>query len=413
MESRMSQLYTNLLTAIVIAIASGTIFELWKQRNNLFRDELDDEVRSLVWRVVIFLVFPFIVWLDLRATLVAAEFLGGWVKEWNYGLLWYSAIPQNLPHVDLLVPVLFAGVGVQLLLALCLLPSLFFRPHPFLASGITYTITLIMASNLIVDPIIGLAGAGSSRWQLCYTSVPRDILMIILCVYACLSVTFLVCVRSKRVRIWFADLTSPILAEQLRIAISEASIDRNNHYQICRLAMLFEKAGMRSNASKELEHLKSIAEDSLYVPFAEGLIEYRRRNYKKSRTAFETAASVAELSDGLRAAFLSAGACAAFAHGDTEGSINLSERALEFDDASLVARMVKVDAYLRQGKKEQAGEEVLAALRQGLDFEIEDKVPLDAEFTLRQIFRFQKDLASGRIQRAPKTTPAQETEALV
>ena len=137
----MSQLYSNLLIAVVIAIALGTIFELWKQRHNLFRDELDDEVRSLVWRVVIFLVFPFIVWLDLRATLVATEYLGGWVEQWNYGLLWYSALPQNLPHADLLVPALFAGVFVQITLALCLLPSLFFRPHPFLASAITYTIS--------------------------------------------------------------------------------------------------------------------------------------------------------------------------------------------------------------------------------------------------------------------------------
>jgi hypothetical protein len=58
--------------------------------------------------------------------------------------------------------------------------------------------------------------------------------------------------------------------------------------------------------------------------------------------------------------------------------------------------MVKVDAYLRLGHKEQAGEEVLAALRQGLDFELEDKVPLDAEMTLRQIFRFQKTAAASR-----------------
>lgn len=411
----MSQLYTNLLSAVVIAIAIGTIFELWKQRNSLFRDELDDEVRSLVWRVVIFLVFPFIVWLDCRATLVATEYFGGWVKEWSYGFLWYSALPQNLPHVDSLLPVLFSGVLVQLLLAFCLLPSLFFRPHPVLATCITNTIALIFASNLIVDPIIGLLGAGSSRWQLCYSSVPKDVLVIILGLYAALSVSFLLCVRSKRVRIWFADLTSPVLAEQLRIAISEASIDRKNQFQSCRLAMLFERAGMRANATKELAHLKKIAADTLYVPFVEGLIQYRRRNYKQARSAFEAAAGVGEISDPLRATFLSAAACAAFAQGDTQGSINLSERALEFEDSSLVARMVKVDAYLRLGKKEQAGEEVLAALRQGLDFEIEDKVPLDAELTLRHIFRYQKDQATRARREAAAAANAntQEQEALV
>ncbi|MGZ2978925.1 hypothetical protein, partial [Pseudomonas aeruginosa] len=85
----------------------------------------------------IFLIFPFVVWLDLRATLVATEYFGGWTKEWTYGLLWYSAIPQSLPHADMLIPALFAGVAVQLLLALCLLPSLFFRPHPFLATTVS------------------------------------------------------------------------------------------------------------------------------------------------------------------------------------------------------------------------------------------------------------------------------------
>src|SRR4051812_19578045 len=144
----MSQLYTNLFSAFVIAIAAATLVELWKQRHNLFNDELSDETRALAWRVTIFLLFPFIVWLDLRATIVATEYVGGWVKEWHYGLLYYSAIPHALPHADLLVPALFAGVLVQLLLGLCLLPSLFFRPHPFLATIITYTVALILASNL-------------------------------------------------------------------------------------------------------------------------------------------------------------------------------------------------------------------------------------------------------------------------
>lgn len=391
----MSQLYTNVLNALVVLIAAGTVFELWRQRNNLFRDELDDEIRALAWRVVIFLIFPFVVWLDLRATIVATDYFGGWVRDWNYGLLWFSAVPLNLPHSDFLVPVLFAGVIVQLVLCLCTLPSLFFRPHPFMASIITYTISLILASNLIIDPVIALAGAGNSRWQLAYACAPRDALMIIIALYACFSALFLVAVRSKRLRIWFAELTSPVIAEQLRIALSEAQFDRRNQYQCCRLGILFERAGMKSNAKRELWHLRKIASDSIYVPFLEGYINYRRRNYKKARAAFEYATRFAPLSDVLRATFYAAAACSAFAEGDTDGSINLSERALEFDNNSLVARMVKVDAYLRLGKKELAGEEVLAALRQGLDFEIEDKVPLDPDFTLKQIFRFQRTAATS------------------
>ena len=386
----MSQLYTNLVSALVIVIAAGTLFELWKQRQVLAADELDDDVRALVWRLVIFLIFPFIIWLDLRATIVATNYLGGWVKEWHYGFLWFSAVPQSLPNADLLIPALFAGVVVQFLLGLCLMPSLFFRPHPFLATTITSTITLILASNLIIDPLIALTGTGSSRWQIAYASAPRDQLMVMQAIYAFASLLFVLAIRSKTIRIWFAELTNPVLAEQLRIAISEAALDRNNQFQVCRLGVLYEKASMKSSASHELVQLKKINAGTVYVPFLEGFIQYRRRNYKKSRAAFEQACNFSQLNDVLRSTFFSAAACSAYAEGDIHGSINLSERALEFDNTSLIARMVKVDAYLRLGDKEQAGEEVLAALRLGSDFELEDKVPLDAEITLRQIFRCQR-----------------------
>ncbi len=386
----MSELYTNLLSALVATVAIGTIFELWKQRQNIMREELNEDARALAWRISIFLIFPFIVWLDLRSTLVATEYFGGWTKDWNYGLLWFSAVPLSLPNADLLIPVLFAGVLVQLLLALCLLPSLFFRPHPFLATIVSYTIGLILASNFIIDPIIAILGAGSSRWQITYESAPKDALMIILGIYACFSTLFLLAVKNKSIRIWFSELTNPVLAEQLRIAISEAEVDRNNQFQSCRLGILLERAGMKSHANKELKHLRKIAEDSVYVPFLEGYINYKRRSYKKALAEFERASNYPGLVDSLRATFLSAAGCSAYAEGDTERSIDFSDRALEFDDSCLIARMVKVDAYLRLGKKEEAGEEVLAALRRGLDVDIEDKIPLDPDFTLRQIFRFQK-----------------------
>src|SRR5579883_3008141 len=251
----MPQLYTNIVTALLVAIAATTIIEIWRQRNNLFRDELDDDVRALAWRVVIFLVFPFIVWVDLRATILATEHLGGWVKDWNYGFLWFSAVPYSLPSADLLLPALFAGVVVQLVLALCMVPALFFRPHPFIAGIITNTISLILASNLIIDPVIALVGAGNTRWQVAYESAPKDSLMIIIAIYACCSALFLLAVRSKTIRIWFADLTSPVLAEQLRIAMSEAESDRRNQFQSCRLGILLERAGLRANAARELSHL--------------------------------------------------------------------------------------------------------------------------------------------------------------
>jgi hypothetical protein len=390
----MSELCVNLLTAVVAAIAVSTMYELWKQRHSIMRDELDEDARSLAWRTAIFLVFPFIVWLDLRATLVATEYFGGWTKEWTYGLLWYSAIPQSLPHADMLIPALFAGVAVQLLLALCLLPSLFFRPHPFLATTVSYTIAITIASNFIADPLLAVIGAGSSRWQIAYASAPKDELMIVMAAYALCSVLFLFAVQNKSIRLWFSELTNPVLAEQLRIAISESQLDRNNLFQSCRLAFLYERAGMKGHADKELKHLKKIGENSIYVPFLEGYIGYKRRSFKKSQAAFASAALFPGLVDSLRATFLAAAGCSAYANGDTETSINFSERALEFDDSSLIARMVKVDAFLRLGKKEEAGEEVLAALRRGLDVDIEDKIPLDPDFTLRQIFRFQKTSSS-------------------
>jgi len=41
--------------------------------------------------------------------------------------------------------------------------------------------------------------------------------------------------------------------------------------------------------------------------------------------------------------------------------------------------MVKVDVFLRQGKKEQAGEEILFAMQMGLTLDLENQIPLDTE----------------------------------
>ena len=81
----------------------------------------------------------------------------------------------------------------------------------------------------------------------------------------------------------------------------------------------------------------------------------------------------------LKASLLSAAACSAFAENDLIGALNLCERALEFDDGCVVARMVKVDVFLRQGKKEQAGDEIMVAMHMGLDLDLENKIPLQLE----------------------------------
>lgn len=387
----MSLLTTSSINAVIVAIAAATVYELWKQRSRLLADELDEEMRRLAWRVSMFLVMPFVVWIDLRSTLVASDYFGGWVKDWTYGILWFSAEPQNLSHSDLLLPTLFFGVAVQLLLLISVLPALFFRPHPFLASIVSYSALLVLTVNLIIDPLAGLLGLGNSRWQIAFSSLGKEELSYLLCFYALAATSFMLLVGNRTFRIWLAELTNPVLAEELRIAISESRCDRENQYQSCRLAILFEKVGMRSHAGKELAHLKKIAAGSIYLPLAEGYIYYRKRKFKKARQAFEQASSFAHIQDVLRSIFLSAAACSAYGEGDSNLAINLSERALEFDENAMLARMVKVDAYLKQGKKEQAGQEVLAVLKNGAEFDSEEMIPLDAELALRLAFRFQKD----------------------
>jgi tetratricopeptide (TPR) repeat protein len=153
--------------------------------------------------------------------------------------------------------------------------------------------------------------------------------------------------------------------------------------------VLYERAGLRGQGMKRLAQLKNSYPQSIYRHFVESVLNYRQRRYSVARTQFLQAAEYANGDPQLRGSLLAAAGCAAFAEGDMQGALNLSERALEFDDASLVARMVKVDVYLRTGKKEQAGEEIIAAIRRGLDLDLESKVPLDTDRALLRIARMQ------------------------
>jgi hypothetical protein len=396
----MGDMFSNLASMALCAIAASTIFQLIKDRACILRDDLREEERNLAWRMVIFLILPAIVALDLKTTIIAAEWCGGWVKDWSYGILWFEAIPRSLPDVDLLIPVLFVGVAMQFSLAVLLLPALFFRPHPFVATVIGYTISAIFGFNLILDPIISLFGAGTSRWQLAYSAIPKDQLMVVIGVYACAAVSMLLLSRSKALRLWFADLSRPLVAEELRSALYEAKTEPASAYRTCRLAILLERAGMRSQAAGELHRLRATAAGSLYLYFLEPFMMYRRRRYDAARAGFERAAAYAAIPETMRASFFAAAACSSFADGDTRRALNLCERALEFDAQCLIARMVKVDAYLRNGNKEQAGEEVLAAMKQGLDFDVEDKIPMDPETTIGSIAKFEKSRSEGVLDRA-------------
>lgn len=399
----MGEIFSKLASVVLIAVAVSTVYQLVRDRACLLRDDLRDEERNLAWRVVVFLILPAVVALDLRTTIVTAEWLGGWVKDWSYGILWFEAVPRSLPDQNLLIPVLFAGVAAQFALACMMLPALFFRPHPFVATVLGYSITAIFAFNLLIDPVISIVGGGNSRWQIAYAAASRDQLMFVIGVYACAAVSFFLLMRSKTIRLWFADLSRPVVAEELRSAICESKAEPENNLQTCKLAVLLERAGMRSQAIREVQKLRKQAPGSLYLTFLEPYMAYRRRQYDSARAGFERAANYIGIPETLKATFFAASACSAFADGDTRRALNLCERALEFDTQCLVARMVKVDAFLRNGNKEQAGEEVMAAIRQGLDFDVEDKIPLDADATIRSIVRFEKDRVETVLEEVVRT----------
>lgn len=385
----MNQLYLWILTAMVTAVAAGTISRFWSDRSKFCREELHEEDRLFVWRIVLFLIYPALVAIDLRATIVCAQLFGGSVKHWSYALFSYSATPEGISNGIPLLLVLFAGTLVQLALAISLLPSLFFRPHPFLSTVIGYTIVTILGSTLIAEPLLSLIGVGGSRWHLVATLCTPAQKLGIEATYVAVASIFLVVISLERLRLWFADLSRPVIAEKLRDALMQARIQPGTALTLSRLALLYERAGLPRQAKRKLKLLLASERQSLYAVFTYAVLKYRDRKYKAAREGFLLAADYQHTDPVLRGSFLSAAACAAFAQGDTEGALNLSERALEFDDASLVARMVKVDVFLRTGRKEQAGDEIISAVRRGLDMDLESKVPLDVDRVLQRIYRLQ------------------------
>jgi tetratricopeptide (TPR) repeat protein len=391
----MNEVYLWIVTAITAAVALSTVARLWTDRERLRREDLHDEDRAFAWRIVIFLVFPLMTLVDLRSTLVACQWLGGYVKDWSYGLFWYYAVPQGLPSPEVQLFVLFAGALVQIALAVCLLPALLFRPHPFLATIIGYTVSFIFGLNLIVDPLLSLFGMGGSRWQLINASTNLEQKLMLFGLFGSLGLIFVGVMRSQRTRLWFAELSRPAASEDLRDALMQWKSDPENPHYGCKVGILYERTGLRRQAKTRLKRMRDIYPRSIYTHFLEAVLSYRRRNYKTARRAFLTASDFPHIDTSLKAALLAASGCSAFAEGDMEGALNLSERALEFDDSSLVARMVKVDVFLRTDRKDQAGEEILAALRRGLDLDIEDKIPLDTDKVLIKL---------GKLQSAEKKT---------
>jgi hypothetical protein len=380
----MNQICLWSIAAITSIVSLNTIWRVYAERDRFLKEDLNDADSAFAWRLVVFVVFPLLNLIDLRSTTTCCQLLGGYIKHWSYGLIWYQALPVGLTSTNNLIAVAFSGMVAETVLTLLLLPALFFRPHPFLAMLIGYTVVFVPALNFIVDPLLSLVGLGSSRWQLACTYGSSMQLAPLYAVHFLLGFLYLCLVRSQWIRFWFSSLTRPNASERLKkLLAGNESLD--NPKTACQLALLFEHAGLRRNAMRHLQLMKRECPESLYAVFAESYICYRKREYKKARRSFLFASDYPSVDGELKASLLAAAGCSAFAEGDIIGALNLSERALEFDHYSLVARMVKVDVFLRQGKRDQAGAELLVAMRMGLTEELEDKIPLDVDRVFRCI----------------------------
>lgn len=391
----MNQVYLWSVALLTTVIAVSTLYRLWSERYRLAKEDLNDEDRAFAWRLVVFVIFPLFVFLDLRATTVTTEFLGGFIKNFTYGIIWYEAFPAALQE-KFITPAMFSGEVVQCVLALILLPALLFRPHPFLSTVIGYTAAFVLGLNFIAEPILSLVGFGGSKWTLAMSVGAANARLPLVLVHTAFAGLYLLVVRSARMRLWFSELTRPEASDELRRAISTWHASPESAKLAFRVGLLYDRAGLRRQARKLLSRLKSEYRHPLYANFLEGILAYRRREYKKARQAFLLTADFPPVDGELKATLLAAAACSAFADGELIQAINLSERALEFDDQCLVARMVKVDVFLRQGKKEKAGEEILVAMRMGLTLDLENKVPLDTDRAFECLISAEKTTAGDR-----------------
>ncbi len=395
MQFHLNDLYLWCVTAVAALVSVTTVVKLWSDRDRLSREDLTDEDRTFVWRIVFFLVFPLLVLLDLRATSVCCELMGGYIRSWSYGFLWYQIEPAGLSSDSMIIPVLFSGTIAQCLLSLSLMPALLFRPHPFLATLIGYTIAFTLGLNLIADPIMSLCGLGGLKWQLAFSAGSPDQRLPLVVVQSVLAVIYIIAIRNSHVRMWFSSFARPMVSDDLKQAIHDWKVCPESASITCKLGLMFDRAGMRRAAKKKLNTLKKLSGFTLYPHFLEAVLSYRTRKYKQARKSFIYTSDFPGVDGELKASLLAAAACAAFAEGDTTGALNLSERALEFEDACLIARMVKVDVFLKQEKKQAAAEEILVAMHMGLSLELESKIPLDTE----RAFELISELESSRYTR--------------
>ena len=377
------------ITAIAAFLALDSLRRLYVERHRFAKEDLNDYDLSFAWRIVVFLIYPLLNLLALWASVTACQWFGGYVKSLSYGLLWYQVIPGEIASRTYLIPVLFSGEIAQMALVLLTLPALLFRPHPFLATLITYSCSFILAVDLIADPLLSIFGFGSTHWQMAVAYANKQELIALALVHFGLAVLYLIVLRTEAIQMLFARLIRPVAVEKLQKALAERkkeNKDELNLVSLSNLIMLYEAAGFRRRADKELQNIKKHYDQDLCVLFDEAYLSYRRHQYQKGNTLFVAAADACPAaSNELKSTLLAAAACCAHAGRQYETALNLVERALEFDYHCAVARMIKMDVLLRQGKEKKAVEELKTAMWTGINQNLEQSIPIDWQHTLKLI----------------------------
>ncbi len=245
---------------------------------------------------------------------------------------------------------------------------------------ITYTCVFVLSINLIVDPVLSVIGFGSAHWQIAIIQGTKKELIILALTHFSLALLLVGLISSETIQKFFAELIRPIAMERLKKALAEnaASPTKDNLVASCNLVLLYESAGLTKQANKKLKEIKTNDGQACLPKFVEAYLSYRRRNYKQALKLFLALAdSNFTLSNELKSMFLAAAGCAAHAMRDFVPALNLVDRALEFDHHCAIARMIKIDIYLKQGKEEKAADELQTSLLNGMDQNIDQQIPID------------------------------------
>ncbi len=377
------------ITAIAAFVSLDSLRRLYIERHRFGKEDLNDYDQSFAWRIVIFLVYPLLNLLALWVSITACQWFGGYVKSLSYGLLWYQVIPGELSSRTDLIPVLFSGEIAQVLLVLFTLPALFFRPHPFLAMLLTYSCAFVLGVNFIADPLLSTFGFGSAHWQMAIAYAGRQELMVLAIIHFVLAALYLFVLNNQTIQMLFAHLIRPLAVEKLQKALTEHKAESKNESSLAsvsNLIMLYETAGFRRQADKELQNIKKSYGQDLNINFVEAYLSYRRHKYQQACTLFVSAADACSPgSNELKSMLLAAAACCAHASRQYEAALNLVERALEFDHHCSLARMIKMDVLLRQGKDHKAAEELKTAMWTGFSHNLEQSIPIDWQRALSLI----------------------------